>query len=262
MNSEDIFWTVHKGEGPLLATALHSGHELRPEVEALLALDEPSRLREEDPYTDRWTEIAPTRIIPHRSRFEVDLNRSCEQAIYIKPEDAWGLHIWNKPPPQALIERSLAEYDAFYAELRGLLDDLQSRYGRFVVFDLHAYNHRRPGPDMPPEDPSLNPEVNVGTGTMDRARWAPLVERFMDDLHRFDFLGRHLDVRENVKFQGRQFPGWIHRSFPDSACVLALEFKKFFMDEWTGRADSTQLEAIQRALESTVPGILEELERL
>ena len=83
----------------------------------------------------------------------------------------------------------------------------------------------------------------------------------MDQL-RFDFLGRHLDVRENVKFRGGQFSRWIHQTFPESGCALAIEFKKFFMDEWTGEPDKTQLEAIRQALQSTVPGILETLETL
>jgi hypothetical protein len=133
------------------------------------------------------------------------------------------------------------------------------RYGRFVVFDLHSYNHRRDGPDEAPADPDLNPEVNIGTGSMDRAMWGGLVDRFMDDLRAFDYLGRHLDVRENVKFQGGQFSRWVHQTFPGVGCSLAIEFKKFFMDEWTGQPDPQQLETIRHALQATIPGILENL---
>ena len=38
-----------------------------------------------------------------------------------------------------------------------------------------------------------------------------------------------LDVRENVNFRGGQLAQWAHSTFPDRACVLALEFKKIFM---------------------------------
>ena len=34
------------------------------------------------------------------------------------------------------------------------------------------------------------------------------------------------------------------------------------MNEWTGEADEKQMSAIQAALNSTIPGILEELEQL
>ncbi len=259
---EQSLWQLHQGDGPLVATAIHNGHTVREEVVAMMALSEAERLREEDPFTGQWTTVADTRIVALRSRFEVDLNRPREKAVYLEPEDAWGLQVWQKQPPPEIVTRSLAAYDAFYAEVKRVLTNLERRYGRFVVFDLHTYNHRRDGADGPPADPEQNPEVNVGTGTMDRDQWAPLVDRFIADLRAFDFLGRSLDVRENVKFYGGQFPGWIHQTFPQSACVLAIEFKKFFMDEWTRQPDSVQLEAIRQALQSTVPGVLETLRKL
>ena len=40
---------------PLLAVALHAGHEMRAEAERRIALDEQQRLREEDPFTEVWT---------------------------------------------------------------------------------------------------------------------------------------------------------------------------------------------------------------
>ena len=44
--------------------------------------------------------------------------------------------------------------------------------------------------------------------------------------------------------------------------MLSVEFKKFFMDEWTGEADRIQLNAIERALKSTVWGLHEELVKM
>jgi len=53
------------------------------------------------------------------------------------------------------------------------------RFSRFVVFDPHTYNHRRLGPQALPADPRYNPEVNLGTGTLDRNRWEPVVSVFL-----------------------------------------------------------------------------------
>ena len=256
----DRIWMIEEGAGPFVATAIHDGHEVREDALRRMALDESSRLREEDPWTAGWTAVAPNRVVGLRSRFEVDLNRPREKAVYLTPDDAWGLEVWNGELPPEVAGRSLAEYDAFYATLRELYAELAARHGRFVVFDLHTYNHRRDGPDSPEADPQANPQVNVGTGTMsDRTAWAPVIDRFVADLSAFDFPGGALDVRENIRFRGGHHGRWAHETFPEAACVLSIEVKKFFMNEWTGEVDPHLLRALGRALDSTVPGILEEL---
>jgi hypothetical protein len=260
MIGEEI-WRLERGDGPLVAMAIHSGHSVRDEVAALMSIDERSRLREEDPFTGEWAAVAPTRCVVLRSRFEVDLNRPRERAVYRKPGDAWGLKVWRHDPPDGLVARSLDEYDAFYEAMHVLLEDIERSHGRFVVLDLHSYNHRREGPRGPAADEAGNPQVNVGTGTIDRARWGRLVDRFIADLGAHDFPGGALDVRENVKFRGGRFAGWVHEEFPETGCALAIEFKKFFMDEWTGEPDGKTVAAIGAALHSTVPGLIAELRR-
>lgn len=258
MNDEET-WTRHLGDGPLIAVAVHDGHDLRDEIAPLIALSEAERLREEDPFTGPWTEIAPTRFVGRRSRFEVDLNRPPELAVYRRPEDAWGLSVWKRPLPKAVAARSLEQHAAFYRALHDALKAIEQRHGRFVVYDLHSYNHRRGGPDAAPDDPETNPQVNVGTGTMDRRRWGAVVDRFITDLSAFDFPGGRLDVRENVRFFGGYLPRWVHETFPETGCALAIEFKKFFMDEWTGEPFPDKLEAIPRALRATINGVLRAL---
>jgi N-formylglutamate deformylase len=251
-----------RGRSPVVAAAIHDGHDTRPNIERRLAIDEESRLHEEDPYTGEWTQIAKTQIIGLRSRFEIDLNRPRDEAVYRTADDAWGQEIWKEPPDEQLIGESLMVYDEFYDAVDALLIEMVQEHGRVVVYDLHSYNHRRNGPNAPPASAFDNPEVNVGTGTMDREFWGPVVDRFIQDLNAFDFHGRHLDVRENVKFRGRQFPQWIHEHFPGRACAIAIEIKKFFMDEWNGTADIDEIDWICRALHSTLPGVEVELSRL
>ena len=260
--AQSELWREARGDGPLIATALHAGHEVRGDLLPIMALDDTDRSREEDPYTDYWVKIAPTWLVPRRSRFEVDLNRTRSDSVYVHPQMSWDLDVFVREPTRSELNKSYEEYDAFYAELDTILSDLQRRHGRFVVFDLHSYNVRRDGPRAAPADRSLNPEVNVGTGTLNRRLFGPLVERFMRDLRCFDFLDRNLDVRENVKFKGRELARRVHSRYGDSAAVLSLEFRKFFMDEWTGVGDIEQIEAIRRALASTLPGVLEELGKL
>jgi N-formylglutamate deformylase len=256
---DDPLVVLHEECGPVVATAIHDGHGLRPEVAGRLAIDEATRLREEDPYTGRLAAVAPTWMVPVRSRFEVDLNRPRDRAVYREPRDAWNLEVWSEPCDEELIARSLTQYDAFYVLLERVLRERERRNGRFVVLDLHSYNHQREGADGATADPALNPEINVGTGTVDRARWGALVDRFCADLSARRVRGHALDVRENVKFRGGAMAAWIHRTFPTTGCALAIEIKKTFMDEWSGRLDEVHLGELARALQATLPGLVESL---
>ena len=245
----------------MVATAIHDGHAVRPEVAERLALDETTRLHEEDPYTGQLTEIVATRLVAGRSRFEVDLNRPRDKAVYRVCEDAWGLEVWRDGCPDAIAQRSLGEYDDFYTVLERVLRDRVRRYGRFVVLDLHSYNHRRSGPEGPAAPPEENPEINVGTETVDKARWGALVARFTAELREQEVRGHRLDVRENMKFLGGAMSQWVHRTFPETGVALAIELKKTFMDEWTGRLSVAHLAELRRALAATVPGLVESLGR-
>ena len=58
---------VEESAGPIVGTAIHDGHKLRPECAALMALDDAVRLREEDPFTARIAAMVPTRLVVTRS---------------------------------------------------------------------------------------------------------------------------------------------------------------------------------------------------
>ena len=81
---------------------------------------------------------------------------------------------------------------------------------------------------------------------MPREHWAFLLDPLMEAMRGFDFNGRRLDVRENVAFQGKgEQTRFVHERYPGEGCAIALEFKKFFMDEWTGEPDPAELEAMR-----------------
>ena len=123
-----------------------------------------------------------------------------------------------------------------------LLDSVVARHGRFVLFDVHSYNHRRNGADAPPTAQVEAPDVNIGTFSMPRDRWAFLLDPLIRSMGEFDFNGRRLDVRENIAFQGKgEQTRFVHGRYPGTGCAIAIEFKKFFMDEWSGEPDPTEL---------------------
>jgi hypothetical protein len=235
-----------RGPGPIVATAIHDGNDLRPEVAAAIALPDLDRLREEDPFTGQAVTGIATHVIAHRSRFEFDLNRAADSAIYLTPEQSWGLEVWKAPPGERLVAQSLELHAAYYRMLAALLDDVAAAHPKFVLIDVHSYNHRRDGAAAAPTPQDKAPDVNIGTFSMPRDEWAFVTDPLIDAMRGFDFNGRQLDVRENVAFQGKgEQTRFVHDRYPATGCAIALEFKKFFMDEWSGEPDPAELRAMR-----------------
>lgn len=254
-----MWWTLQRGDGPVAAAAIHDGHGLRAEVAALIALSDADRLREEDPFTGQAIVDVPTHIVAHRSRFEADLNRDAQTAVYRTPEQCWGLNLWRTPPGEDLVERSLEYHRRFYAAIGAVLDEIAADYPRFVLLDIHSYNHRRDGPEASPASAEGAPEINIGTFSMPRNDWAWLLDPLIQVMRAYDFGGRNLDVRENVAFQGRgELTRFVHERYPGVGCAIAVEFKKFYMDEWSGKPDAMALDHM-RGFVSHVAAVAREL---
>ncbi|KIQ96979.1 N-formylglutamate amidohydrolase [Lysobacter sp. A03] len=240
------WWIVQRGDDPIIATAIHDGHGLGPQAAAAMALDEAGRLREEDPHTGQAILDIPTHVIAMRSRFEADLNRSLDTAVYLDPSQSWGLKVWQTTPDGDLLRGMQDYHRGFYQMMGELLDSVVARHGRFVLLDVHSYNHRRDGADAPPTPQEDAPDVNIGTFSMPRDHWAFLLDPLIQSMGEFDFNGRQLDVRENIAFQGKgELARFVHDRYPETGCAIALEFKKFYMDEWTGRPYPDEVAAMR-----------------
>ncbi|SEN44810.1 N-formylglutamate amidohydrolase [bacterium A37T11] len=243
--------SVFQYPSPVIAAAIHDGHWMDDEFRALSLLSEHQRMQEEDPYTDFLTDLPVNRIVVEVSRFQTDLNRPREKALYLKPEDAWGLQLWKNLPTEEMQKKALVFYDGFYEQMGFLLKKIIGEYGGFVLLDIHSYNHRRQGPEVsaPEQD---NPEINLGTA-YNREKWRPLTALFMASLAEPEIQGKHPDVRENIKFKGGWLSQWVNAHYGHAGCVFSVEFKKTFMDEWTGRVDIDHLLGLKKALTATLP---------
>lgn len=256
----DLVYRIHKAKSPIIAAAIHDGHLLAAPLFDYMHLQEHERFREEDPYTAYMAELPGSRIVVETSRFQTDLNRRRDQAIYRKPEDAWGLTVWQPALPELMVAQLLEGYDRFYAEVAQLLQRTIALFGYFVVLDIHSYNHRRHHPGEAAHI-SENPEINLGTGH-NHARWKPFGRHMANLLAHHQINGTFVDARENVKFKGGGFSEWINRNYGNYGCVLSLEFKKTFMDEWTGRVDVKHLARIRSMLKGCIPFLLNKLDEI
>ncbi len=248
---------INAFSSPLLVTAIHNGHALRPGISTYMAIDEFERLREEDPYTEYFADISESRLIVDTSRFEVDLNRPREDAVYRTPGQSWGIKVWKDKVPVSVWEYSYGEYDFFYNLLDRAITRFIDFWGYIIVYDIHSYNYLRNGKNSAEVDPEGNPEINLGTGSMDRQMWDPVVSSFMSVLHDYNYQGRKLHVAENIRFKGGYMAKWIHSRFPGKSCVLSIELKKIFMDEWTGAVNIPSINDLKEALKKTVPVVLD-----
>ncbi len=239
-------WDMLVTEGPVMVTAIHAGHSIRPSLRPHLALGEAERLREEDPLTDFFLPAGDTVLRANRSRFECDLNRPEARCITADPAETWGLRIWRDDLPDAEIAASRALHRRFYALMAERIEAMIAAHGEVLVLDLHSYNHRREGPEDAPAPQAGNPDIDLGATTLDHAAHGGLLAAFAEGLGSCPLSGAMPDVRVNVRWKdGGHFPEWLHATYGAKACVVTLEYKKVFMDEWTGSADILALQELR-----------------
>lgn len=241
-------------EKPLICTALHAGTLLSNEFADNMGITPAEKLREEDPHTDFLTYFAGNRIIAWFSRFEYDLNRPPEKAIYLEPADAWDLNVRKKPPTAAMLESARARYQEFYSLVSLQVQKMLQFHNQVLVLDLHSYNHMRNGKYGLSGIQLENPDIIICTGDLppERCRLAQKLRNRLDDVFCYD---RSLDVRLNVKFTGGYFMNWLNNKYPQVTCY-AIEFKKIFMDEWTGEFNQIYLDQLRVIFRDAVHGLL------
>jgi N-formylglutamate amidohydrolase len=255
-------WEITQGAGPVLATAVHAGHVTDPDLEPRYKLSGAERRREEDPMTGLWASVGDHSFRCFVSRFQVDLNRSREKAVYMTPDDAWGLDVWQDPPSEQLQERILKEWDQFYALMSKWIEHLIGLHGQVVVLDVHSYNHRRDGAFSAPSPQEENPDIDLGVTTADPQRFGHLVDALHEELASRPAAGRKLDVRRNVRYpDGGHWPEWVFDQYGDEVATVTLEYKKFYMDEWQGSAYLPVVEDLRQGLAGAADRLRQELRR-
>ena len=69
--SNNNICSITNNSTPIITTAIHAGHAVRKELNALFLLSDMERLYEEDPFTDYFAKASSTNVIGLKSRFEV-----------------------------------------------------------------------------------------------------------------------------------------------------------------------------------------------
>lgn len=236
---------------PYICGAVHDGHQFRQSLWDNCLHTEHERWYEEDPCTKQMVQSFPIVIAGCDSRFEYDLNREPERAIY---EDAWGKKLWKQPLSEEEKQLSLTKHQNFYKVVDALIVKLEAEFQKALVFDVHSYNWKRWDREVP--------VWNLGTSNVDNDRYGTLIESWRTKLGAMQLPnGIQSTSKINDTFQGNgYFLKYITQNFKDTL-VLATEISKIYCDEHSGVIYPEVVKSVENQLKDLIPLQVEEFQK-
>ncbi|TJY33335.1 N-formylglutamate amidohydrolase [Pontimicrobium aquaticum] len=206
---------------PYVCAAIHDGHQFRKELWDNCLHTAYDRWYEEDPETKNMIASHPIVIAGCDSRFEYDINRPPEEAVF---ETAWGKQLWKNTLPEVQKQKSLAKHKAFYKVVHALIDTIESKYGMAIVYDMHSYNWKRWDREVP--------TWNLGTSNVDNERFDEDIETWRQSLSEIILPSniKSTALINNTFFGNGYFLKYITNNFKNTL-VLATEIAKVYCDE-------------------------------
>ncbi|WP_339895150.1 N-formylglutamate amidohydrolase [uncultured Algibacter sp.] len=221
--SSDYAFTIKIDEYvPYTCAAIHNGHQFRKDLWDNCLHTEYERWYEEDPETKNMVKSHPIVIAACDSRFEYDLNRAPEDAVFVT---AWGKPLWKKPLSEDMKTKSIQKHANFYKVVEALIKTIESKFGFCTVYDMHSYNWKRWDREVP--------TWNLGTSNVDNTRFGDVIETWRESLSEIQFPNSIKSTSLiNDTFQGNgYFLKFITQNFRNTL-VLATEIAKVYCDEY------------------------------
>ncbi|MFH1263472.1 MAG: N-formylglutamate amidohydrolase [Pseudomonadota bacterium] len=230
---------------PLIGLAVHAGSRIREELQSKMGIEAEERKYDEDTYSDYFIADFPVQLIGLDSRYEYDVDRKREQAIYLKPFQCWGRKVWQTPPTKEEMEISYQKYDEAHELIDFFVNESIMKFGKATVLDVHTYSHKRP---LYGARTSTLPVFNVGTTKLDRKSHTKAIDQLLADLKGVQLNGAAVTVAENDVFKGDgAIISALAPKYP-AALIVPLDIKKVFMDETSGKVDETIAQQIRASL--------------
>ena len=228
---------------PFICAAIHDGHQFRQELWNNCLHTEYDRWYEEDPQTKQMIDTQPIVLAGIDSRFEYDLNRPPEEAVF---ETAWGKQLWKNPLPAEMKQKSLDKHRNFYRVVHALISQLESKFINCVVYDMHSYNWQRWDREVP--------TWNLGTTNINNERFGTMVEIWRQSLSNIQ-LPNNIKSTANINdtfFGNGYFLKYITSHFKNTL-VLATEIAKVYCDEYQQIIYPEVVESVRAALQIKIP---------
>ena len=207
---------------PFACAAIHDGTQFRKDLWSKCLHTYYERWYEEDPETKNMIHSHPIVIAGCDSRFEYDLNRAPEDAVF---ETAWGKQLWREPLRVHEKEASLIKHTSFYKVVHALIQKLETLFGVSIVYDMHSYNWQRWDREVP--------TWNLGTTNIDTNRFGVDIEQWrksLADIALPNNIPSTADIN-NTFYGNGYFLKFITKNFKNTL-VLATEIAKVYCDEY------------------------------
>lgn len=220
---------------PYACAAIHNGHHFSKDLWDNCLHTAHDRWYEEDPCTGQMISGLPITLIAHDSRFEYDLNRHPDTAIY---ETAWGKSLWRNPLSDKNRSKAIQKHENFYKVVLTLLVKLEELFGSVVFYDIHSYNWKRWDRDVP--------VFNIGTSNIDHDKFSVAIKQWQEILSGIELpIEAKVDCTINDVFQGNGFFLKYITANSKNSLVLATEISKVYCDESTGQIYPEVVQTIQ-----------------
>ena len=169
----DVF-TLHRGTAPLLVSLPHDGCRIPPDLAARMTPDA-RRAPDTDWHVARLydfaRELGASLLVPHWSRYVIDLNRGEDDTSLYPGQNTTGLcpivrfsgepvYLPGQEPDAAEVAARIDRYwRPYHDALRGELTRLRELHGRVTLWEGHSIK----GSDLPFLFDGRLPDLNLGT---------------------------------------------------------------------------------------------------
>lgn len=208
---------------PFVCTAIHNGNNFRAALLDKIYHTDYERWYEEDPATADFISSMPILLVGNDSRFEYDLNRDPENAVY---KDAWGREVWKAPLTEDETNESLVKHTNFYKVVKALLTRLEQKFKASVVYDMHSYNYVRHKRETP--------VFNIGMALVDNKRFQGIIKHFEKELAAIEIPHVETTVANTDIFEGKGYLSVFINSNFKNTLVFPTEVKKVYCNEEKG----------------------------
>ncbi len=251
---------------PILISSPHSGTAFPPEIRSKFDAEMARKQDDADWFIDQLYDFAPqlgiTMITANYSRWVIDLNRNPKsQPLYSDGRVITGLvpvtnfngaSLYNSEVPDTseINVRIEKYYQPYHAEVRKMLDQMKSQFGKVLLFDAHSIRKIVPG-----IQPQPFPDLILGDNDGKSASES-IINVAWNSISKSKY-----EVSHNHPFKG----GQITRSFgrPEkNVHALQLEMAKInYMDVTETEYDVAKATEMRHLLQNMFVNLIAELQK-